>query len=75
MVFVPSPTATNIVPFHATPRPAFVKIVDFEVSFPVTTPVHVLPSVECAIVCSIPSPTATQIDPFHAAPYPVERTI
>ena len=70
MVFIPSPpTATNLVPFHATPRPAFIKIF-----FP--APVHVLPSVECAIVFA-PSPTATHIDPFHAIPYPLplEKTL
>ena len=62
MAFVPPPTATNIVPFHATPRPA-VKIV-----FP--NPVHLIPSKECAIVFADPSPTATHIVPFHATPRP-----
>jgi hypothetical protein len=42
MVF-PVPTATHLIPFHATPRPADEKIVN-------NNPVHVIPSLEYAIL-------------------------
>ena len=47
IVFVPLPTATNLVLFHATPRPESEKI-----AFP--TPVHLIPSKEKAIVWRVP---------------------
>ena len=44
-MFVPEPTATHLVPFHATPAPAVVNIL-----FPFAELVHVIPSAEYATV-------------------------
>ncbi len=60
--FPPDPAAIQSEPFHATALPAVVNAV-----FP--RPVHVIPSVDDAIVSFVPCPTATQSDPFHAIPY------
>ena len=62
MEFVPLPTATNNVPFHAMPLP-YVEKTD------VPNPVHVMPSEECAMVF-VPLPTATHRIPFHATSSP-----
>ena len=59
---VPSPTATHIIPFHATYRPLVEKIDVDEVA-----PVQVVPSLEYAIEL-VALPTATHIVPFHATP-------
>jgi hypothetical protein len=63
IVFVPFPTATHRLPFHATSLPALVNILLREFA----TPVQVVPSVEVAIVF-VPDPTATHKLPFHATP-------
>jgi hypothetical protein len=48
MVFVvPSPTATHLIPFHATPRPIVEKIL-------VPNPVQLIPSLEYAMVFVVP---------------------
>ena len=62
IVFVPKPTATHSVPFHATPRPTLEKMV-------VPSPVQFMPLLEYAIEF-VPKPTATHNEPFHATLYP-----
>ena len=72
---VPSPTATHIIPFHATPFPAREKI-------DVPNPVQVVPLLEYAILF-VPPPTATVLfvgnmivfgrAELYATPYPVKE--
>ena len=61
-MFVPEPTATHILPFHAIPNPSPPNI-------SVPSPVQVTPSSDHAIVF-VPFPTATHILPFHATLFP-----
>jgi hypothetical protein len=65
--FVPEPTATHRVPYHATPFPFVEKIVT-------PLPVQENPSFEYAIEF-VPEPTATHRVPDHATPFPCVEKI
>ena len=66
VLFVPSPTATHLFPFHAIPLPIVFNTSELVLG----AAVQVIPSLEYPIVF-VPCPTATHLLPFHATLIPV----